>query len=213
MGPLFEAATADDAGAIALLSYYSGQGHCTTSTYDLLIPGRPGPTAERIYMMRRLVAADAVSWLHFSHYEVARLEGRAAASLGSFGSKDSGNLDFIAALRETGWTDREVATMLSSVRVYARVEPPIPQDTWMIENVATLPEYRGRGLVSALLERAVERGRERGFKKAQMAVHIGNEKALKVYEKGGFEITATRTDPEFEVVFGCPGMWTMARAL
>lgn len=211
--PEFRQATADDAGAIALLSYYAGQGHCVTSTYDLMIPGRPGPTAERIYMIRRLVAAMTASWLHFSHYEVAEVDGRVAASIGAFGQADSGNLQLIAALKETGWTDREITAMISAVRGYTRVEPSIPRDAWMIENAATLPEYRGRGLISELLDRAIERGRARGFAKAQLACHIGNDAALRVYEKAGFEITETLADPEFEVVFGCPGMWRLVKPL
>jgi ribosomal protein S18 acetylase RimI-like enzyme len=211
--PLFRSATADDAGAIALLSYYAGQGHCETSTYDLMIPGRPGPTAERIYMIRRLVGTGTVSWLHYSHYEVAQVDGRVVASLGAFGASDSGNLQLIAALKETGWTDREIAAMSSNVRVYSRVEPSVPRDAWMIENVATLPEYRGRGLVSALVSRALVRGRERGYLRAQMACHIGNVAALRVYENAGFEITEVMADAEFEVVFGCPGMWRLARVI
>jgi ribosomal protein S18 acetylase RimI-like enzyme len=211
--PQFRSATADDAGAIALLAYYSGQGHCETSTSHLIPRGPPGPTAERIYMIRRLVGARTVSWLHHSHYEVAQVDGRVAASLGAFGATDSGNLQLIAALKETGWTDREIAAMSSNVRVYVRVEPSIPRDALMIENVATLPELRGRGLVSALLERALERGREQGYLRAQMACHIGNDAALHVYERAGFEITEVLADPEFEVVFGCPGMWRLVKLL
>ena len=34
---------------------------------------------------------------------------------------------------------------------------------WLIEHVATLPEYRGRGLVQALLARALAAGKHAGF--------------------------------------------------
>lgn len=204
-------ATAEDAGAIAYLSYLAGQGHCRVSTYDLMVPGRRGPTAERVYAMRRLVTAGTISWMHFSHYEVAESEGRVVAALGSFKAAGSGNLRLVEALRETGWTDHEVAAMSSDTRVYVRVEPSVPRGAWLLENAATLPEFRGRGYMTMLVESAVERGRKNGCALAQLACHIGNDRARRVYERAGFEVTQALTDPEFEVVFGCPGMWRMTR--
>jgi ribosomal protein S18 acetylase RimI-like enzyme len=198
-----------DAGAIAYAAYLAGQGHCRLSTYDLMVPGRPGPTAERIYLLKRLVEATTVSWLHYSHCFIAEVDGLACASLGAFSGRDSGNVQFMAALRETGWNDDEISLMSRAIRVYTRVEPTVPRDGWMIENAAALPGFRRRGLVRALLAAALDRGRELGHSSAMLACHIGNEAAFSLYQSAGFEITAEATDPEFEVVFGCPGMWQM----
>ena len=214
MEPVIRAASAADAGAIAYAAYLAGQGHCRASTYDLMIPGgRPGPTAERIYLIKRLVEAETVCWLHYSHYRVAVLDGRVAASIGAFRAEDSGNIDLIKALRETGWTDEEIARMSTEVRVYARVEPPVPRDAWMIENAAVLPGFRRMGLMTALLEAVIDEGRRTGLKTALLACNMGNEAARRLYERAGFVITAERTDTEFETVFGCPGMWQMTLEL
>src|SRR5674536_136142 len=146
-------AAAADAGPIAYAADLAGQGHCRAATYDLMIPGgRPGPTAERVYLIKRLVEAEPVCWLHYSHYRVAVLDGRVAASIGAFRAEHSGNIDLIKALRETGWTDDEIARMSSEVRVYTRVEQPVPRDAWMIENAAVLPGFRRMGLMTSLLE-------------------------------------------------------------
>src|SRR5665647_1082898 len=83
-------ATAADAGPIAYAAYLAGRGHCQASTYDLMVPGRPGPTAERIYLIKRLIEAETVCWLHYSHYYVAEVDGRVAASVGSFRAIDRG---------------------------------------------------------------------------------------------------------------------------
>ena len=210
MEPLIRAATADDSGAIAYAAYLAGQGHCGVSTYDLMIPGRrPGPTAERIYQIKRLVEAESVCWLHYSHYRVAEVDGRVAASIGAFSAEDSGNLALIKALKETGWNDAEIARMSCEVRVYTRVEPPVPRNAWMIENAAVLPGFRRMGLMTALLDLVLAEGRCTGLKTALLACHMGNEAARRLYERAGFVITAQRTDTEFETIFGSPGMWQM----
>jgi len=213
METMIRSATAADSGPVAYAAYLAGQGHCGVSTYDLMVPGRPGPTAERIYLIKRLVEARTVSWLHFSHYFVAEVDGRVAASVGAFRSRDSGNVEFVAALKETGWTQDEINRMSVQVRVYLRVEPPVPRDAWMIENAGVLPGFRRLGLMTALLEAVIDEGRAAGQKTALLACHMGNEAALRLYQKAGFEITGERTDDEFEAVFGCPGMWQMTLQL
>lgn len=202
-------ATLEDSGPIAYAAYLAGQGHTRASTYDLMVPGRPGPTADRIYSIKRLVSASTVSWLHYSHYLVAEIDGRVAASLGAFAARDSGNIEFVAALRETGWTDEEISRMSSDISIYTRVEPSVPREAWLIENAAALPEFRRRGLVSGLLRTALDNGREAGHHLAQLTCHIGNDAALNLYVSAGFEIAGQLTDPEFEAVFDCPGMWKM----
>lgn len=213
MEAVFREATAGDAGPIAYLAHLAGQGHARISTYDLIVPGPPGPLAQRIYMIKRLVAADTVSMLHFSHHRVAVVDGRVVACTGSLDSYGARLLSFVAALRETGWTAAEISTMRSGIAAYNRVEPPVPSDAWMLENVAVLPEHRRKGLASGLLELTLDEGRKRGRRRAHLAVHIGNEAALGLYRGRGFEVTGERVDPEFEALFGCPGMWEMTRLL
>jgi len=103
--------------------------------------------------------------------------------------------------------------MSIDVRIYTRVEPPVPRDAWMIENAAVLPPFRRMGLMTALLETVIDEGRASGQKRALLACHMGNDAALRLYQRAGFEITGQLTDPEFEAVFGCPGMWQMTRDL
>ena len=213
MEPVFREATADDAGPIALLAHVAGQGHARISTYDLIVPGPPGPTAQRIYLIKRIVSAQTVSMLHYSHHRVALVDGRVAACAGALSSGDASMFAFITALQETGWNEGEISLMRSGVAIYSRVEPPVPPNSWAIENIAVLPEYRRLGLASRLLELALGEGRRAGHRSVQLAIHIGNKAALALYQKHGFEVVAERRDPEFDVLFGCPGMWEMTRPL
>lgn len=62
-----------------------------------------------------------------------------------------------------------------------------PQATWIIENVAVLPEARGRGFGKALLRALLEEGRSRQHSDAGIMVINGNDAAHHTYESIGFK--------------------------
>ena len=76
---------------------------------------------------------------------------------------------------------------------------------WTIENVATRPDYRRRGLVQRLLENELPVARRAGFRRAQISVLIGNTNAERAYEKAGFEFREEKRAAEFEAALGTPG--------
>ena len=84
---------------------------------------------------------------------------------------------------------------------------------WLIEHVATLPEYRGRGLVQALIVHALAAGRAAGFARASISFLIGNEVAERAYAKAGFAFAEEKRDPEFEALTGAPGFRRFVRAI
>ena len=53
--------------------------------------------------------------------------------------------------------------------------------------MSLLPEYRGRGIGTRLIERAIAFCRERDYYKITLYVHPWNDAALALYEKFGFE--------------------------
>jgi len=75
--------------------------------------------------------------------------------------------------------------------------------------VATLPEFRGRGIVSQLLCEILGLGRERGYAKAQIGYLLGNTPAQRAYERVGFKTVYDRRDPDFEAALQCSGMACM----
>ena len=98
----------------------------------------------------------------------------------------------------------------------ARVLPCIPEsleEAWIIDSVATLPEYRGLGLAGRLLESILDRGRGLGFRLAQLSIYIGNTPAQRLYEKHGFNVIDENRCPDFEKEIGSPGMARMSRFL
>lgn len=77
-----------------------------------------------------------------------------------------------------------------------------PQATWIIENVAVLPEARGRGLGKALLRALLEEGRSQGHEFAGIMVINGNETARHTYESVGFKPYQTFHADYFTEQFG-----------
>lgn len=199
-----------DAARVAYLCYLAGRGQVQTSVYDLMIPGEHGATARRLAVMERMLTTTGKSWFHHAFYTVADIGGSVAASLCAFSKEEGRTRPLLDAFRETGWTDDDLVAMGERLEPFITVEPRVPEGAWVIENVGCYEEYRGRGLVNALLESAVERGRERGCPHAQISVFIGNEPAIRAYEKVGFEITEEKRDPGFARIFGCPGMYRMS---
>lgn len=65
---------------------------------------------------------------------------------------------------------------------------------WQIANVAVAPEFRGRGISRALMERAIRHVRDRGGKWATLQVYESNAIARTLYDHLGFDIVGGVTD-------------------
>ena len=61
-----------------------------------------------------------------------------------------------------------------------------------INNVAILPEYRGRGFGTRLMRRVLTEGRRLGATRATLEVRASNDQARRFYEGLGFRAAAVR---------------------
>ncbi|MFZ5818481.1 MAG: GNAT family N-acetyltransferase [Chloroflexota bacterium] len=68
-------------------------------------------------------------------------------------------------------------------------------DEYYLANLATFPDFQGRGIGSALLEHAEKRAREFGLKKCSLIVDIENPAAQRLYERFGYRVVMTKTYP------------------
>jgi GNAT superfamily N-acetyltransferase len=87
------------------------------------------------------------------------------------------------------------------------------EEAWAVENVATLPRYRGRGLASQLLERAVEEAQRSGARQMHITFFIGNNAAERAYSKAGFQFADEKRHLYFEAAAGTPGLRRFSREL
>jgi len=67
---------------------------------------------------------------------------------------------------------------------YKYLEAP---GTWYICGVALLPEYRGRGIGTGLMQMARQRARQHGYKQLSLVVFEENTAAVRLYRRLGYE--------------------------
>ena len=156
-----------------------------------------------------LALTEPRSLCHHESFWVAEIDGGPAAALCTFDTRAGGWATVASAMsnveRELVWTEAELAASRERVSpVWACFLPEIGAD-WSIENVGTLPEYRGRGLASVLIDRALKEGTERGCKLAQITTFIGNDTAQSVYKGAGFRFSDEKRCGEITSLLGAAG--------
>src|SRR5579884_245037 len=145
----------DDAPFLAWVMLAAGRGHVTKGVWDLIIGAGDAGCLD---YLRRLALAEPRSLCHAENFWVAELDGAPAAALCTFSPAGDAWIRVGEAMasvqRDLGWTEADVAaSQQRAAPAWACFLPDMGAD-WAVENVATLPDHRRRGLVQALLERA-----------------------------------------------------------
>lgn len=86
-------------------------------------------------------------------------------------------------------------------------------DEYLVAHVAVAPEFRRRGIATQLLAEAEKEAGEQGYTKLVLEVEIGNNNALKAYEKFGFTKVLTTEFKRRAKILGCPGYYKMLKQL
>ena len=173
--------------------------------------GRPAADIEA------LATTQSPHWAHHSVFAVEEVDGRPASGMCGYFDEELGipalQKGMIEADERLARTPEEIRAGMQRTAPILHVAPHHPSGTWIVENVATHPDHRRQGLVDALLSEMLERGRQRGASLAGIGVMIGNDRAQRAYEKAGFRVSEERRHPDFEALWGCPGIRSMNRAL
>jgi GNAT superfamily N-acetyltransferase len=213
MDPIIRAARESDVPFLAWTQQEAARSHLPKGFWDLSFPGAD---ADRLRIIERICKAPARSFCHWSGFLVAEVDGAAAAALSAYinASVAAGPAFFEAlgrALDDEKWSAAEREAMGARIAPFLTCIPETTDDSWVIEWVATRPEYRGKGLIRTLLHAILDRGRERGHKLMQIGVLIGNTPAQRAYESVGFKVVDEKRHPDFERALGCPGLRRLLR--
>lgn len=201
-------AEAGDTKDLAFLVYLAGKSHMRKPIYDLMFPGSEEYQLEVLQSLLRVRP-----WFHYSMFLVADVDGKAVASLCGYSELETGGPKLSAALREIGWSRRDVEKVISRLEPFRRVFPPHPRDAWILEHAATLSEYREHGLMTSLFKTFIDTAYEGGYRSIELGIFTGNLPARRTYEKLGFMVTEEYADAAFEELFECPGMTRMVLSL
>ncbi len=171
--------------------------------------------AGRLSYLETLVSTEQRHWAHHSIFLVAEVEGQPVSALCGYFEEEMGEsvmmLAGMEANQKTGRTGEQAAAGFERAKSIMSVIPEHVPGAWIVENVATLPDFRRRGLSELLMGAILERGRAGGASTADISVFIGNDGAQRAYEKAGFAVIDEKRHPDFEAVYYCPGARLLRR--
>jgi len=202
-----------DASFLAWVMLISGRAHVQRGIWEVILGGTE---AECLAFLQLLTVTQTLHLFHHSCFLMAEVNGRPVAALGGYDPKSLGYAALRRAMREVvhqaGFSEPDPEALRRSQRVLACI-PEEMEGAWVIDSVATVPEFRRQGITGKLLEEMVEKGRRQGFQTAQINIYIGNIPAQRLYEKHGFEVVDEKRHPDFEEAIGSPGMARLLRDL
>lgn len=215
MATAIRRARPEDAPFLAWVALTAARSHVERGFVDVLVPGEgDGP---RLAFMETLLTSERRHWCHHAGFLVAEVDGRPAAALCGYAVDDpelAPPVDaIVAAARARGWSDADLAAAFGRLKPIVDCLPEDVPGAWAVEWVATDPAHRRRGLVDALVQAALDEGRARGHRTAQILILIGNEPARRAYEKAGFRPADERRSPEVAAAIGAPGYLQLRRPL
>lgn len=197
----------DDASLLAWVMLMAGRSHLQRGLWDVLI-GRPED--ECLTFLGHLAVTDELHMCHYTVFIVAEVDRRPVAALSGYDPVTLPEVTVGAAMSavmdKMGLTAEDMALGQQGLAAFLTCHPEPYEGAWIVENVATRPEFRRQGVISRLLDEMLEVGRRRGFRLAQVSFQIGNTAAQRAYEKAGFRFLDEKRHPDYEAEIGCPGI-------
>lgn len=105
-----------------------------------------------------------------------------------------------------------IITALPRLRARQRVQVEPPAGSYYIAELHVDPSYRNRGIGSATLDYATEQARTAGYRQMSLSTTTVNP-ARRLYERHGFRVAGSRTDPAYERCTGIAGRHLMVKEL
>ena len=205
-------ARAKDAKLLAWCMLMAGRSHLEIGMWDLVISQPEKKCLEFIEMLTLQKPRHMCSYTEFL---VAEIDGKPVAALEGYDPVKIGEETvaepLVAVIQKTGLTEQDMAPGQQAIAAFMTCHPDVAEGAWVVEHVATLPEYRRMGAVDKLLEAVLAKGRRQGFRLAQISFYIGNTPAERAYKKAGFKYADEKRHPDFEKLIGCPGMVRLMR--
>jgi ribosomal protein S18 acetylase RimI-like enzyme len=208
-------AKAGDAPFLARSILIAGRAHVSKGIWEIVLNM---PESDCLRFLELLASTGATHLFHYSSSFIAETDDNIpVGSLGGYNPKKSGYQSLQRALPEVYRKLQLPGLDFESANERAaKILAGLPEEldyAWVIDSVATMPEYRGRGIAERMLHAVLDEGKKLGYQIAQVNMYIGNEPALHLYQKLGFTIIEETLDTYFEESIGSPGMLSLTRKI
>lgn len=155
-----------------------------------------GTETSALQFIEAKLQADASNWGNMADFLILEEQGKPVAAASGYVPNPEdycplrlSRLEAIA--QDLKWSQESKTTFRNSyIELWGGDLRPLfltPQATWIVENVAVLPEARGKGFGKALLSALLEEGRSQQHAYAGIMVINGNDAARHTYESIGFK--------------------------
>jgi translation initiation factor 4G len=204
----------EDARLLGWCMLMAGRSHLEVGIWDFVI----SQPEERCLRFLEMLALEGPRHMaYYTEFLVAEVDGRPAAALEGFdpvnNGEDTMTIPMANVMQKMGLTDQDMAPGVEKLVAFMTCHSDFLPDAWVVEQVATRPEFRRVGAISKLLDAVVDQGRMAGFKQAQVSFFIGNTPGERAYQKAGFKYLDEKRHPDFERAIGSPGMIRYVRDL
>ena len=206
--PIIREAVLGDNSFLVDIILRSGRSHQELGIWDLIFPDSEEEVRR---LLQTLVVQEPECSCHFSNFLVAESSGEPAAGLSGYDPASVAGVGQALAFawESLGMDEERLMAAFQRLASFQSCAPDQTPGVWIVEWVATQPEFRRRGFADLLLREILARGKERGYSTAQIATFVENQNAIKAYEKVGFSVAEERTEGTFERVMGSRGMAIM----
>jgi len=206
-------ATIEDAPFLAQVILMSGRAHVEKGIWEVVLGGTEQETIE---FLKQITITDPPHLFHYSCFLIAEANNEPVAGLGGYDPSIKGYEKLREASenvqRKTGNCSADPKTAQRANKVLSCLPQNI-YGAWIIDSVATFPQFRKRGISGMLLREIIEVGKRHNFTKAQVNIYIGNGPAQHAYEKLGFSVYEENRNPAFMEEIGSPGMLSLVTYL
>lgn len=197
----------EDAKLLAWCMLMSGRSHMEIGIWDLILSQ---PEEKCLEFLELLALQGPRHMCYYTEFLVAEVDEKPVAALEGFNPVSNGEETvaepMMAVVEKMGLTEEDMAPGQQSLAAFYTCHPENAEGAWIIEQVATLPEFRRTGVISKLIDAVLEKGRKQGFSLAQVSFYIGNTPAEQAYKKASFRYVDEKRHPDFEAAIGCPGI-------
>jgi translation initiation factor 4G len=199
---------------VAWVILTAARSHLPRGAWDLYIDSTEQAT---LAYLETLCATEKWHFGSWKNFIIAEVDGKPAAGLSGYFEEECGGTAIMEAMNDTnaklGRTPEEHQAGWERFGSMLRLIPQHVPRTWIVEWVATAPEFRRRGLIDTLMGEILDTGRSKGATTSDIGVLIGNDPAQRAYEKNGFALVQEQTDEEFEAAYGSAGMRLLRREI
>jgi translation initiation factor 4G len=204
-----------DAAFLARSILIAGRAHVSKGIWEVVLNASE---EECLRFLKHVVVTEIPHLFHHTFYFIAETSGNTpVGSLVGYDPNKYGYRALISALPEVYKKLHlsEQSFQEANERA-AKILACLPKDiadAWVIDSVATMPGYRGKGVAERLLHAVMDEGRKQGYSLAHIVMYAGNEPALKLYKKMGFTVVEETRDTFFKEQIGSSGMLSLCRKL